>query len=108
MMSHEIRTPLNGVLGMTQLLLQKSLPPAATDMVRVISQSGEALLAILNDLLDLAKIDAGQLTFELVEFDVNAMALGARNTFTALAQKKGVSFNLEVSTRPGFARFSTI
>ena len=97
MMSHEIRTPLNGVLGMTQLLLQKSLPPAATDMVRVISQSGEALLAILNDLLDLAKIDAGQLTFELVEFDVNAMALGARNTFTALAQKKGVSFNLEVS-----------
>lgn len=95
-MSHEIRTPLNGVLGMAQLLSLKSLAPDERDMVSVIVQSGDALLAILNDLLDFAKIEAGRLDLESIEFDVSDLVKGAHNTFTAVAQKKQLSFRLAV------------
>lgn len=95
-MSHEIRTPLNGVLGMAQLLSLKNLAPDERDMVSVIVQSGGALLAILNDLLDFAKIEAGRLELESLEFDVSDLVKGAHNTFTAVAQKKQLSFRLAV------------
>lgn len=95
-MSHEIRTPLNGVLGMAQLLSRKNLTADEHEMVSVIVQSGDALLAILNDLLDFAKIEAGRLELESIEFDIEDLVKGAHNTFTAIAQKKQLSFRLTV------------
>ena len=62
-MSHEIRTPLNGVLGMAQAMAADKLSAAQRDRLEVIRQSGEALLAILNDVLDLSKIEAGRFSW---------------------------------------------
>jgi glucokinase len=96
-MSHEIRTPLNGVLGMAQAMALDELSEAQRERLQVVRESGEALLAILNDILDLSKIEAGKLELEEVEFDLDEVLLGAYSTFTALANKKGLSFTLSTS-----------
>ena len=95
-MSHEIRTPLNGVLGMAQAMARDELSPVQRDRLDVVRQSGETLLAILNDVLDLSKIEAGKLELEVAPFDLEELALGAHAAFTAIANKKGLSFNLVV------------
>jgi len=95
-MSHEIRTPLNGVLGMAQAMAADALSPLQHERLDVIRQSGEALLAILNDVLDLSKIEAGRFELEQVEFDLGELMKGAHSAFTALANKKGLSFALTV------------
>src|SRR6185312_14926178 len=95
-MSHEIRTPLNGVLGMAQAMAADELSPVQYERLEVIRQSGEALLAILNDVLDLSKIEAGRFELEQVEFDLGELMKGAHSAFTALANKKGLSFDLTV------------
>jgi PAS domain S-box-containing protein len=94
--SHEIRTPLNGVLGMAQALQAEELSPPQREKLKVIRRSGEVLLALLNDVLDLSKIEAGKLTLHEVEFDLEHLARGAMATFTALAAEKGVDFELTV------------
>jgi signal transduction histidine kinase/ActR/RegA family two-component response regulator len=68
MMSHEIRTPMNGVLGIAQLLSDTSLTEEQSSYLRIIRSSGETLLAILNDILDYSKIEAGKLTLERADF----------------------------------------
>jgi signal transduction histidine kinase/ActR/RegA family two-component response regulator len=95
-MSHEIRTPLNGVLGMAQAMAADKLSAVQHDRLDVIRQSGEALLAILNDVLDLSKIEAGRFELEQVEFDLGDLMKGAHSAFTALANKKGLSFDLTI------------
>ncbi len=95
-MSHEIRTPLNGVLGMVQALAFDELSAVQRERLDIIRQSGESLLAILNDILDLSKIEAGQLELEEVDFDLRTLVMGAHAAFTALANKKGLSFDLAV------------
>jgi glucokinase len=96
-MSHEIRTPLNGILGMAQVIAADKLPSVQKERVEIIRQSGETLLAILNDILDLSKIEAGQLELEQVEFDLKSLLLGAYSAFTVLANKKGLSFQLQLA-----------
>jgi signal transduction histidine kinase/ActR/RegA family two-component response regulator len=95
-MSHEIRTPLNGVLGMAQAMEADELGATQRERLDVIRQSGETLLAILNDVLDLSKIEAGKLELEDGEFDIQDIARGAYAAFTAIANKKGISFGLEI------------
>ena len=95
-MSHEIRTPLNGVLGMAQAMAADKLSAMQRDRLDVIRQSGEALLAILNDVLDLSKIEAGRFEMETVAFDLGELMKGAHSAFAALANKKGLSFALTI------------
>ena len=99
MMSHEIRTPLNGVLGMVQAMEVDPLSAVQRERLDVVRQSGEALLAILNDILDLAKIEAGKLVLEEIDFDLEELLRGAHAAFTALANKKGLSFGLVTEAR---------
>jgi signal transduction histidine kinase/ActR/RegA family two-component response regulator len=100
-MSHEIRTPLNGVLGMAQAMAGDELSERQRDRLSVIHRSGEALLAILNDVLDLSKIEAGKLELEHMEFELADVARGAYSAFTALANKKGLSFALDIERARG-------
>jgi signal transduction histidine kinase/ActR/RegA family two-component response regulator len=100
-MSHEIRTPLNGVLGMAQAMAGDELSDRQRDRLSVVHRSGEALLAILNDVLDLSKIEAGKLELEQLEFELAEVARGAYSAFTALANKKGLSFALDIERARG-------
>jgi len=95
-MSHEIRTPLNGVLGMAQAMASDDLSGVQRERLDVIRQSGESLLAVLNDVLDLSKIEAGKLDLDEAEFDLKDLARGAHAAFTAIANKQGLSFDLKV------------
>ena len=96
-MSHEIRTPLNGILGMAQALaVDPGLSQNQRAKLEVIRKSGESLLAILNDVLDLSKIEAGKLELETIEFDIADLVQGAHASFKPLAVEKGLDFKLKV------------
>jgi CheY-like chemotaxis protein/two-component sensor histidine kinase len=103
-MSHETRTPLNGVLGMTQAMAMDDLSPVQRERLGVVHASGEALLAILNDVLDLAKIEAGKLELEEIDFDLEEIARGAQQAFTAQANAKGLEFSLDIKGSQGVYR----
>jgi signal transduction histidine kinase/CheY-like chemotaxis protein len=93
-MSHEIRTPLNGVLGMAQAMDRDQLAPEQRERLGVIRRSGDALLAVLNDVLDLSKIEAGKFELSSLPFDIGALARGAQAGFVSIAREKGLSFDL--------------
>ena len=93
-MSHEIRTPLNGVLGMTAVLALSKLDERQRKAVEVIRMSGDHLLSTLNDILDLAKIDAGQMDVETVEFVLGDIAEQIESLYSPQADKAGLSFSL--------------
>ncbi len=94
--SHEIRTPLNGVLGMAQAMAADPLPASQRERLDVIRDSGRALLTLLNDVLDLSKIEAGKLELEWVAFDIAEVAGSACAIFQPLARQKGVEFVLSI------------
>jgi PAS domain S-box-containing protein len=96
-MSHEIRTPLNGVLGMAQAMAADALTSVQRERLEIIRQSGEGLLAILNDLLDLSKIEAGKLVLEATDFDIEDLARGAHATFSAVADNQGLDLQLQIT-----------
>jgi len=96
-MSHEIRTPLNGVLGMAQVMARDELTLAQRERLDVIRQSGEALTALLNNVLDLSKIEAGQMEIEAIAFDLGALTRSARSAFATLAADKGLELKLDIA-----------
>jgi signal transduction histidine kinase/ActR/RegA family two-component response regulator len=100
-MSHEIRTPLNGVLGMAQVMAMQPLSPSQKERLDVIQKSGVTLLAVLNDLLDLSKIEVGAMELEQAAFDIEDVASGAYSTFTSIANTAGVFFSLIISPEAG-------
>jgi signal transduction histidine kinase/CheY-like chemotaxis protein len=96
-MSHEIRTPLNGVLAMAEVMSLGDLAPVQRDRLDVIRRSGGLLLAILNDVLDLSKIEAGKLTLFEDDFDIEAAVAQARDSFRVMAQAKNLDFEIKVA-----------
>jgi len=96
-MSHEIRTPLNGVLGMAQVMASDALSDQQRDRLRVIQKSGAGLLTVLDDILDLSKIEAGQLDLENVIFDIKEVAGDALDVFQSIASAKAISLVLDIS-----------
>jgi signal transduction histidine kinase len=99
--SHEIRTPLNGVLGMAQAMRADALSEPQRQRLDVIRQSGEALLVMLNDILDLSKIEAGKLELEEADFDLATLAASVDAVFAPAAKAKGVGFKTVIE--PGVA-----
>ena len=99
-MSHEMRTPLNGVLGMVHLLLRSRLEAQQADRLRKILSSGEHLLAIINDILDLARIEAGKVVLDAVEFAPQEVVRGAIAIVADAAAAKGVAVDVDVAALP--------
>jgi CheY-like chemotaxis protein len=96
-MSHEIRTPLNGVLAMAEVMALGDMEPVQRDRLDVIRRSGGLLLAVLNDVLDLSKIEAGKLTLFEDDFDLEAAMEQVRETFAVVAEAKGLAFEMSVA-----------
>ena len=97
-MSHEIRTPMNGVLGMTQLLAKTALSVTQKQHLDTIASSGDALMRIINDILDLSKIEAGSMTLEHKSFNLQRLVQGCISLFQANAQGKGIALELNYDT----------
>ncbi|MEM9121875.1 MAG: ATP-binding protein, partial [Pseudomonadota bacterium] len=95
-MSHEIRTPLNGVLGMADVLSRTDLSDRQAGMVGTIVESGNNLLQILNDILDISKIEAGKLVLEDHDFDLEEIVSGAHQLFSPHAREKNLAFSVEI------------
>ena len=93
-MSHEIRTPMNGILGMTELMQESDLSEEHAEYLNVISQSGQHLLAIINDILDLSRIEAQKLELEALPFDLEATAQDAIQMIGSQAEGKGLELAL--------------
>lgn len=95
-MSHEIRTPMNGVSGMLQLLLRSTLNDEQKSQAKLALSSAEHLMVLLNDTLDMSKLEAGQLTLESIDIDLPELARVATAMFAGTAQKKNVEIKVHL------------
>ncbi len=96
MMSHEIRTPMNGVLGIADLLLQRDLGQIERAHAEIIRDSGHALLAIINDILDISKIEAGKFSLQPAPFDLHAVVAQVEAFFAQSAAAKGLRLSQQI------------
>jgi signal transduction histidine kinase/ActR/RegA family two-component response regulator len=90
--SHELRTPMNGVLGAAQLLGSTRLEATQREYLSIIRNSGDNLLSLLNDILDMTKIEAGKMTFEVIDIDLEDLHRRVVGPFAAQAEAKGLEF----------------
>jgi signal transduction histidine kinase/CheY-like chemotaxis protein len=95
-MSHEMRTPLNGVLGIAEVLARQLADAEQQRMIKLMHDSGSLLLSIINDLLDMSKIEADQLSIEVVPFDILELAHRLEAVHTLRASEKHLSFSVQV------------
>ena len=97
--SHELRNPLNAIIGLVDLNLQADLPPQTRDDLEVVLSSGNVILGLVNDLLDLAKIEAGKMELEGADFDLHEKVRSVIRAFRPVASKKGLFLDLEIDDR---------
>lgn len=95
-MSHEIRTPMNGVLAMAAELYDTQLTDNQREMLAVIISSGDVLMSVINDILDLSKVEAGRIDIEDVAFDLTEVITNVERLHSLKAQEKGISFTVDL------------
>jgi two-component system, sensor histidine kinase len=95
-MSHEIRTPLNGILGLTDLMLQEIKDGPHRDYLEMMRQSGNTLIALINDILDVSKIESNKVTLENIAFDFRESLTSNLHTYKHLAEQKGLRFTYKM------------
>ncbi len=96
-MSHEIRTPMNAILGMAAVLDRDELTATQHERLGIIRESGDTLMKILNDILDLSKVEAGKVELEATEFELDELLTSLDALYRLRAQDKGLSFHVDVS-----------
>ena len=94
--SHEIRTPLNGILGIAQVMEREASEPAQLDRLRIIRDCGQGLMAVLNDVLDISRIEAGQMMLDYKDFDLVEAVEGSCAAFVSMAAEKGLAFTIDI------------
>lgn len=103
-MSHEIRTPMNAIIGLTHLLRRKADKPEQIDKLAKIAGAGEHLLAIINDILDLSKIEAGKMNLVDQDVDIRSLATDVAAMLADVAQAKGLRLESEIDDFPAVLR----
>ena len=101
-MSHEMRTPLNGVIGISDLILETPLNSEQRDLVQTLRNSGRILLRLVEDVLDLSRIESGKLVAQNTDFDLHGLVNGTMNMFAPQAEKKGVELRRHFSPSTSF------
>ncbi len=103
-MSHEIRTPMNAIIGLTHLLRRGKATPEQADRLSKIDATANHLLAVINDILDLSKIEAGKLALEQVNFPLSSILDQIRSLFSERARGKGVAIEIDAKDAPEWLR----
>ena len=96
-MSHEIRTPMNAIMGLTHIALRDSESPVQRDRLSKVGDAAQHLLAIINDILDISKIEAGKLVLENTDFSIKKTIAHVHSLVSNKAQTKQLQLNIEIA-----------